>query len=118
MKKLKKIMAAAVVASLTLWGNLSAWAGPYNSFVDQRIMSQEQRIQQAWQAGQLSPREYQHLENQQQRIRMVESQMRADGRLDPAEKTRINEMLDHSERAIDRSTYKHRGPGHYRDGWR
>jgi hypothetical protein len=117
MKKWKRIMMAGVVAGLTLFGNFSAWAGPYNSFVDQRLMSQEQRIQQAWQAGLLTPGEYQRLENRQQRLRMVESQMRADGRLDPAEKTRLNEMLNHSEWAIDRSTNKRR-PGCYRDGWR
>jgi hypothetical protein len=114
MKRWKGTMVAAVVAGLTLFGNISAWAGPYNSFVDQRLMGQEQRIQQAWQTGQLTPGEYQRLENQQQRIRMVESQMRADGRLDPAEKTRLNEMLNHSEWDIDRSTHKCWRPGCYR----
>ncbi len=118
MNRWQGTLVSGVVASLVLFGNLAAWAGPYNSFVDQRLMSQEQRIQQAWQSGQLTPGEYQLLENQQQRLRMVESQMRADGRLDPAEKTRLNEMLNHSEWAIDRSTHKCWRPGCYRDGWR
>ena len=110
MKKWKSIMVGAVVAGLTLSANFSAWAGPHNSFVDQRLMGQEQRIQEAWQAGRLTPGEYQHLENRLQRIRMVESQMRADGRLDPGEKTRINEMLNHSERDIEHTIHKHERP--------
>jgi hypothetical protein len=114
MKKWQGTMMAVVVAGVALFGNLSAWAGPYNSFVDQRRMNQEQRIQAAWQAGRLTPGEYQRLENQQQRICMIENQMRADGRLDPAEKTRLNEILNHSEWAIDRCTYKYRRPVYYR----
>ena len=31
---------------------------------------------------------------------MIEGRMRADGRLDPAEKTRLNQMLNDSERDI------------------
>ena len=114
MKKWQVTIAVAVAAGVALCGNLSAWAGSYNSFTDQRRMIQEQRIQEAWQAGQLTPGEYQRLQNQQQRICMIENQMRADGRLDPGEKVRLNEMLNYTERAIDRSTYRCWRPGYYR----
>jgi hypothetical protein len=121
MKKFKGTIVAVVVAGVFLFGNLSAWAGHYKSFVDQRRMSQEQRIQAAWQAGQLTPEEYQCLENQQQQICMIEKQMRADGRLDPAEKTTLNEMLNQSEWAIDRCVNKCWSPGYYQPrcgpGW-
>ena len=121
MKKFKGTIVAVVMAGVALLGNLAAWAGPYNSFVDQRRMGQEQRIQEAWQAGYLTPGEYQHLQNQHQRICMIENQMRADGRLDAAEKTRLNEILNHSEWDIDRCVNKCWSPGYYqprgRPGW-
>ncbi len=121
MKNFKGTIVAAVVAGVAFFGNVSALAGPLHSFVDQRRMSQEQCIQAAWQAGQLTPEEYQYLENQQQQICMTENQMRADGRLDPAEKTMINEMLNHSEWDINRCVNKCWSPGYYqprcRPGW-
>jgi hypothetical protein len=111
MKNWKGTIVAGVLAGATIFGSLTAWANPHNSFVDQRQRDQEQRIQQAWQSGQLTPGEYRHLENQQQQIRMVENQMRADGRLKPAEKNRLNDMLNHSEWDINRSTHHHWRPG-------
>ncbi len=108
MKKWRGIIMAAIVTGLVICGNLTAWAGPYASYVDQRLRNQEARIQKAWQSGRLSPEEYQHLQAQHQRIRMVEHNMRADGRLDPAEKTRLSEMLDHSEWSIERAVHKGR----------
>ncbi len=116
MKKSKSTTMVIVVAAIALCWNMSAWAGPYNSFVDQRRMAQEQRIQEAWQAGLLSPGVYQSLENQQQRILVIENQMRADGRLDPWEKSRLGEMLDHSDWEIDRHIHRRWRPDYYR-GW-
>jgi C4-dicarboxylate-specific signal transduction histidine kinase len=112
MKTWKRTIVAGVLASLTIFSSLSAWAGSHNSYVDQRQRNQQQRIQQAWQSGRLTPRDYQRLQNQLQQIRMIEHHMRRDGRLDPAEKTRINEMLNHTEREINRSIHYHR-----RIGW-
>ena len=118
MKKWQGTVVVAVVAGLALCGNLSAWAGPGKSFVDRRQMSQERWIQEAWQSGRLTPGEYQRLENQQQRLRTLENCMRADGRLDPAEKTRLNEMLDHNEWAIGRSIHRCSREAYYRARWR
>ncbi len=112
MKKWKGTFVAVVVAGVALFGNLSAWAG-HNSFVDQRRMSQGQRIQDAWQAGQLTPGEYQRLENEQQRIYITENQMRAKGRLGPAEKTMLSDMLNHSDQAIERCINKPWRRGYY-----
>ncbi len=44
---------------------------------------------------------------------MIEDRMRADGRLDPAEKTRLNQMLNDSERDIQRCTHRNCRPGWY-----
>jgi hypothetical protein len=104
---------AGMLAGITMFGSFTAWANPYNSYVDQRQMNQEQRIQQAWQSGQLTPGEYRRLERQLQHIRTVENQMRADGRLDPAEKNRISQMLNRNERDINRSIHRY-----CRTGWR
>jgi hypothetical protein len=112
MKKFKGTIVAVIAAGVSLFGTLPAFAGPLNSFVDQRRINQEQRIQAAWQAGQLTPGEYQYLVDQQQRICMIENQMRADGRLDAAEKTMLNEILDHHEWAIGRATNKCWRPGY------
>jgi hypothetical protein len=95
MKLWKGTIAAGILVGLTIFGSFSAWANPYNSYVDQRRVNQEQLIRQAWQSGQLTSGQYRHLNNQLQNIRMVENQMRADGRLDPGEKFRINDMLKH-----------------------
>jgi hypothetical protein len=106
MKKLKGIILAGVLVGMTIFGSLSASANPYNSQVNRRQMNQEQQIQQAWQSGRLTPGEYRHLENRQQQIRMIEARMRVDGRLDPGEKTRLNQMLNDSEREINRCIYR------------
>ena len=111
MKKWKGIIVAGAFAAVAIFGGHSAWANPYNSHVDQRQMNQEQQIQQAWQSGRLTPGEYHRLENRQQQIRMIEDRMRADGRLDPSEKTRLNQMLNDSERYIYRFTHRNNGPG-------
>ncbi len=92
--------------------------GPYGFYIDRREFNQERRIYQGVRSGQLSPGEFRRLENQQQRIRLVEDRMRADGRLDPGEKTRLNQMLNHSERAICRGTHNNWRPGFYRANWR
>ena len=111
MKKWQGAIVAGAFAAMTIFESFSASANPYNSQVDQRQMNQEQQIQQAWQSGRLSPGEYRRLENRQQQIRMIEDRMRADGRLDPSEKTRLNQMLNDSERDIKHFSHRNSGPG-------
>jgi hypothetical protein len=113
-----KTLAAVGLAAAVIFGSLPASANPYNSYVDRRAASQEMRVQEAWQSGCISPGEYRRLVNQQQRLRQVESRMRADGRLSPGEKTRLNEMLNHSERAIQRGVHNNWRPGPHRAHWR
>jgi uncharacterized membrane protein YebE (DUF533 family) len=111
MKKWQGTIVAGVLVGMTIFGSLLASANPYNSQVNQRQRNQEQQIQQAWQSGRLTPREYRRLETRQQQIRMIEDRMRADGRLDPAEKTRLNQMLNESGRDINRCIYRNSRPG-------
>jgi hypothetical protein len=111
MKKWMGTFVAGILVVMAMFGSHSAWANPFNSQVDKRQMNQEQQIQHAWQSGRLTPGEYRRLENRQQQIRMIEDRMRADGRLDPSEKTRLNQMLNDSERDISRITHRNWKPG-------
>ena len=111
MKKCTGTIVAGMLAAVIISGSLPAWAGPHNSFVDQREINQEQQIQQAWQSGLLTPGEYRRLENRQQQIREIENSMRAAGRLNPAEKTQLNDLLNQNERELDHYIHRNRRPG-------
>lgn len=68
--------------------------------VDQRAQRQQQRIQQGIQSGQLTPKEAARLGPEQARIRDEESAMKADGKLDVAERRKLHRDLDRSSRHI------------------
>jgi hypothetical protein len=87
---------------VVILGSLPAWAEPYGPYIDRREMNQERRIYQGVQSGQLSPREFRRLEYEQGRIRTTEARMRADGRLNPWERARLNRMENRSSRSIYR----------------
>jgi hypothetical protein len=73
--------------------------------VDWREANQERRIYQGVRSGQLTPQEFNRLEAEQARIRAAEARMRADGRLDPRERARLNAMLDRSSQHIYRAEH-------------
>ena len=86
------------------------WQGPTQNWgrqgsIDWREANQQRRINQGLQSGQLTPQEFNRLEREQARIQAAESRMRADGRLDPRERARLNAMLDRSSRHIYRAEH-------------
>ncbi|MDP3182034.1 MAG: hypothetical protein Q8M54_04360 [Desulfobaccales bacterium] len=90
--------------------------GPQGS-IDWREANQQNRINQGLQSGQLTPQEFNRLEREQARIQAAEARMRADGRLDPRERARLNGMLDRSGRHIYRAEHNNQvaAPG---NAWR
>lgn len=79
---------------------LPAFAQTQPKGVDQRQQRQEQRIQQGIQSGQLTPQEAARLQAEQTRIRNEEAAMKADGKLDPVERRKLQRDLDRSSRHI------------------
>jgi len=82
--------------------------GPYwgpPAGLDGREAYQQNRINQGVQSGQLTPEEFNRLQREQARIRAAEARMRADGRLDPRERARLNAMLNRSGRDIYRAEH-------------
>lgn len=73
----------------------------FNQKIDQRQEHQMQRIQAGYRNGQLTPREYRELMHEQQEIRAMERQFRAnDGRIGPREFERLDQALDVADRNI------------------
>jgi hypothetical protein len=110
MKSWKIFGIAGLVAT-----SIAAWSGVGQAlnvpFVDQREAAQQQQIQYGVNAGTLTPREAARLEAEQQRIRDAKAQMRSDGRLDPNEKTIIDQMQNRADRHIARQ--QHNGQAAY-----
>jgi uncharacterized protein HemX len=118
MKTWTKGMVAGLMAGVVTLGSLPAVAGPYNSNINRVEMDQEHRIHQGLNSGQLTPREFRRLENQQARIRATEAQMRADGRLTRGEKTQLAQMQARANRNIYRYKHNNYRPRRWRAGWR
>lgn len=73
--------------------------------VDQRLQRQMDRIQQGLNSGQLTPEEYQRLQAEQNHIQGAMTRMQADGRLNPREVARLNQMLNRSNQDIYRLSH-------------
>ncbi len=89
---------------------ISVWSGPaqaqyYGGNIDQREAAEQQRIQNGIRSGAITPQEARRLEAEQRRIRDAEDRMRADGRLDPRERARLNQMLNKADRDISREKH-------------
>jgi hypothetical protein len=65
-------------------------AAPPGSWVERRQQRQEDRIQQAWNSGQLSPEEYRRLTREQAQRRGTEGRLRAGGNPNPQERGQFN----------------------------
>ena len=71
-----------------------AQAGPR---VQRREARQCQRIERGLSCGQLGPREARRLHLRQRHIRRMELRARADGRIGPRERVRLNRALDRQD---------------------
>lgn len=96
----KKIMAGLLLGSLVLSG-LPALAQPQSPDIDNRIIHQQQRIQQGMNSGQLSPKEFKYLQKRLARIQWLEAKMKSKGMLTPDDHYQLHRQLDDSSRALD-----------------
>ncbi len=106
-RKNSDVVTALIIGGLIL-GSSPALAETFTPGVDGRADHQQERIHEAVQSEQLTPREYNRLEGEQARIRGAEARMKADGQLDPAGRARLNGMLDRSSRDIYRAEHNNR----------
>ncbi len=95
-----KSLMTGLLTGLVVLGSLPALAQPYYGNIGLEQMDQERRIQQGVQSGQLTPGEYQRLEQEQQLIRATEAQMWADGHLSQGDRARLHRMLARSSQNI------------------
>jgi hypothetical protein len=121
MRTWTKGIGAGLLSGAVILGSLPALAEPYSPSIDGRQINQERRIYQGVQSGQVTPGEFRRLENQQVRIDAAETRMRADGRLNRQERTRLQRMENRSSRDIYRATHNRNNisnhhPGAYRPG--
>jgi hypothetical protein len=98
------------------------WDGrrPYDPWYDHREDNQQYRIQHGIHTGAVGPGEARYLERQQGHIQSVEDRMRADGRLSPWERERLNHMQNRASRDIYRLDHNGRPPAGYNGsqaGW-
>jgi uncharacterized membrane protein YebE (DUF533 family) len=110
---MKTRIALSLASVLVFAGTASAFA---QSEVDQRILSQQQRISRGVASGQLTPQETQRLENGEQRILNMKNRAAADGRIDPREARRLDGALDREGRAIRRESHDGQTVGHPGNG--
>lgn len=95
----KMAVAGLVAGTLTLTG-LPVTADTQSPAIDWREARQQNRIYQGVISGQITPKEFRRLENEQARIRAAETRMKADGRYTRRERYRTHQMLDRSSRHI------------------
>lgn len=99
-----------------LAAGLLAGSGAYAqsmSTIDAREAQQQQRIRDGIRDGSLTRSEANRLQQGEQRIERYEQRARADGIVTPAERRRLDSMLDRESRAI----HNERTDGQRRDGW-
>ncbi len=105
MKSWRLMAVAGLVSSGLILASLPALAGPGSPRIDHREAYQQGRIYRGVDSGSITPREFNRLESQQNRIRAAEARMKADGRYTRRERARTHRMLNHSNRAIYRATH-------------
>ena len=110
MSKFRLIPYAVLAAGLLASGGAFAQS---MSTIDGRQEHQEQRIREGIRDGSITRSEANRLQQGEQRIERYEQRARADGVVTPAERRRLDGMLDRENRAITHE----RNDGQRRDGW-
>ncbi len=98
MKMWQRMAAAGLVAGSLVLGNFPALAQTNSPWINQREAYQQSRTNQGVNSGQLTPGEYNRLENRENRITTAENQMKADGHYTYAERLRTQRMLNRASR--------------------
>jgi septal ring factor EnvC (AmiA/AmiB activator) len=73
--------------------------------IDQRIQNQERRIEQGEKSGTLTGRESARLERKEQRIENMEEKAKADGKVTPQERRKMDHQLDRQSKRIHREKH-------------
>jgi hypothetical protein len=105
MKRMFKVTVLASVMGMVIAG--SALAQTADPVVEKRMETQERRIDQGVQSGELTPREAGRLEAEQARVKQTEQRMESDGKLTPKERARLNRMQNRASGDIYRQKHDH-----------
>ncbi len=97
---MKKSLVAVFALGGTLLLSGLALADTRYPNVNERQRNQERRIEQGRNNGQLTPREYRHLERQQTHIRRMDQRMHRDGRFTYRERARLHHKQNQASRNI------------------
>lgn len=95
----------ALAASLALFASLAAHAQSTTPNLDQRQASQQQRIDQGVQSGQLNTQEAARLEQGQARVQRLEDKAKADGVVTKKERARLHAATDVESRRVTRQKH-------------
>jgi hypothetical protein len=105
---MKRMMACSTFAILAALGVASP-AGAA-TVIDQRQENQERRIDQGIQSGQLTQREAERLQRQQDRIENLENKALTDGKVSKAERRKIRRAQNRASRRIYREKHDAQTP--------
>ena len=98
---IQKVIASAAAAVFVLGMAGMSIAGQTDTpVVDQRQANQQNRIDQGVQSGQITQKEADRLNAQQQRIADREAKMKADGVVTKKEKARLHHQQEHASKNI------------------
>jgi opacity protein-like surface antigen len=89
-----------------------AFAQADTPVIDQRQANQEKRIDQGIASGQLTQREANRLEREQNRINRMEERAKADGVVTDKERARLRAAQDRASRHIAREKHDRQGARH------
>ncbi|MBS1615604.1 MAG: hypothetical protein JST06_05740 [Bacteroidetes bacterium] len=89
-----------LIALLSLSFLTTGFAQAHNQSIRQRQQQQQRRIAHGINNGSLTPREAEHLENQQARIQSNKRMARADGKITRIERVQLNREQAHASRNI------------------
>ena len=99
MKKILAIGLMTVIILVMVAGSVLA-GNTHNPVINDRITEQQKRIDEGIASGQLSSAEADILQDNLNWIKAEETRLKADGKLTPKEKARLNKMLDRNSKMI------------------
>jgi hypothetical protein len=94
-----------LIATFFALAGTGAFAQANAPRVDQRQTNQEQRIDNGIASGELTKRETNRLEKEQNAINRAENHAKADGTVSAAERRRLHKMQKHASRDIHRQKH-------------
>ncbi|MBI5640193.1 MAG: hypothetical protein HZA17_07205 [Nitrospirae bacterium] len=105
---MKRLGSILITAALMLMVGGVVYAGTADPGIQDRIEDQQQRIDQGIASGELTRAEADRMQDNLNRIKADEARLKADGKLTPRERARLNKELDHNSKAIYRKKHNPR----------